>query len=268
MINVRRVTGSLMAVIFAGGCLVAALATAGARPHPQPPPVVRVSVARDGIHGPSVIRPGVTTFKASSSAGGTQSLQVARLKSGTTHDQIQGYMRSGDLKAVFSHVAAQGGIAHSGYVVGDSWTTRLVPGRYLYVDDEAGMAAPFAVRGAAQSAAVPSARGTVVLKSGGFALPKDFGNGAWRFVNQDGVAHELAFIRIDGRHTKAQALAAVKHDKHDGWLPPVGTLNALTQGQEAWHELSGLHGDFLLVDYVAVLQGAATGPVAQFHHFG
>ncbi len=101
------------------------------------PAKVAVSVDRSGIHAPSVVRPGVTTFTVSSRTGKTQTMQVARLNPGVTSAKIRRDLVAGNLAAIFREVSGGGGLSHIGRFTGRAWTTLLTPGNYLLVDDRA-----------------------------------------------------------------------------------------------------------------------------------
>jgi hypothetical protein len=237
-------------------------AAAGASPAPP----VRVTVDAGGIHAPVQLRPGLTTFQVTSDTAGVSSLQVARLNRGVSYRQVAHDARTG-LAAVFPDVTGKGGLSHIGLSAGRRWTTRLSPGRYLFVDDESNLFAPFVVRGPARHFHAPHDTGTVFYRPGGIELPKRFGDGTWRFVNRDKIAHAVGLVRISGKHSRAQALRAAATDHKLPWLTAAGTLNALGRGQQAWFTLHGLHGRYLLLDYLPMAQGAAPGPLVVFHRF-
>jgi hypothetical protein len=249
---------------------VAAAAVAGAPAVATAAPAshaVHVRVDAHGIHGPRTVPPGITTFSATVHTKATSSLAVARLRPGVTYRAIQRAAASGDLSEVFRRVTTQGGLAHLGPTTGHSWTTRLRRGRYIFVDDEAGMFAPFSVRGARTGAAAPRTDAAIRFTAGGIELPDGVGDGRWKVTNADTIARELGVIRIEGGHTPDEAIAAATSGTRPGWLTPVGTLNAVSPGQSAWYRLRHLHGDYLLIDYLPALQGAASGPLIVFHHF-
>jgi hypothetical protein len=252
----------MIAAVAAVATLAGAPAGAYAQPH-----TVRVRVDAHAIHAPRTIRPGLTTIAATVRTPGTSSLAVARLRPGVSIRAVRRAAAAGNLAEVFRRVTAQGGLAHIGPTTGHSWTTRLRPGRYVFVDDEAGLFAPLRVRGAARPAATPRRDGTVAFARAAIQLPHGFGDGTWKFVNHDTVARELGIIRIDGGHSPAEALAAATGGDRPDWLTPVGTLNAISPGQTAWYTVRGLHGDYLLLDYLPALQGAAPAPLVVFHHF-
>jgi hypothetical protein len=260
----RRVIAVAATMLLCLTAVVAAAASASTAA-----PVVHVRVDQAGIHAPPTLRPGVTTFAFSVKPGTDQSgsLQLVRLNPGVTYPQVVKYMTSGNLPEIFKTVSGNGGVSHSGIRAGVSWTASLKAGRYMLVDDEAHLIAPIVVQGTPRVNAAPQASGTVSLTSRGAVLPRSFGDGTWKFVNDDSISHEFALIEIKGGHSRAQALAALASGKHPAWLPPVGTLNALGPHEVAWYTLRGLRGDYLLNDYLPQIQGAAPRPIAIFHRF-
>lgn len=260
---------TLLSVAVAAAALTGAVCAAWAGAGSQAgPAVVSIAVDHTGIHAPTTIRPGVTTFEVSSSTTGkTQSILLARLNAGTTYSQIRQAMASGNPGAIFAHVTGEGGIAEAGPHNGGRWTVDVSAGSYLLVDDEAGLAAPLAVAGKKQSGASPAAKGTVTFAGGTFRLPRTFGDGTWRVTNRDRIQHELGLIAIPDGHTQAEVEHALATGRPPAWVKPAGTLNLVGPGQTVWFSLSQIHGLYLLVDYLPAMQGAAKAPVVQFRDF-
>jgi hypothetical protein len=245
-------------------CVAADLGSAAASVESR---IVGVHVNRSGIRAPKSIRPGVVTFRFTVARGTDESraLRLVRLNPGVSYEQIAKYMRAGDVPALLSHVTGYGGVSHSGIDIDREWTTRLSRGDYLLVDDEAGLASPLTVSGAPIAGHAPRARGTVALTRRGPALPKEFGDGTWRFVNRDSIAHEFALIKIVGHHSRSEVMKTVMSGKHPAWAPPVGTLNALGPNQAASFTFRHLHGTYLIEDWLPMLQGATSHPLASFY---
>jgi hypothetical protein len=187
-----------------------------------------------------------------------------RLNDGVTYDQIYGYLGNGDLASVFQHVTGKSGIAHSGPHNGGSWTATLTRGDYLFVDDEAGLVAPFQVSGPRTRTPRPDDSGTVKFENGTFRLPANFGDGRWRFHNGDTLQHGLGLVHVAPGHPRAEVSAAIANHQTPDWVEPQGTLNILGSGESAWLTLRDMHGLYVLVDYLPMIQGAASGPVVQF----
>jgi hypothetical protein len=231
-------------------------------------PVVRVTVTSTAINGPTRLRPGITTFHTTSTHPGTDSLAVVRLDRGTTYPQIFRYLVAGNIRAVFAHVSGKGGIAHGGPHNRHEWTANLTFGRYLFVDDEANLVAPFRVAGPRQHAPRPDAKGTIVFPRGGgkFRLPACFGSGTWRLYNKDTIHHELGFLHITGGHSRADVLRAINHGRQPSWVRPVGTVNLIGTGESAWVTLRHISGLYLIADYLPAFQGLANGPIIRFRY--
>ncbi|MEA2169714.1 MAG: hypothetical protein QOF76_3014 [Solirubrobacteraceae bacterium] len=239
-------------------------APAGAR---SPIPEVNVTVDRAGVHAPREIPPGITRFTTVSHTGGIQSLLIARLNPGVSYGQLQKYMSKGDFPSVFKNVTGKGGISHAGTHTDHGWTTDLTPGRYILVDDENGGAAPIRVRGVRGEAKAPHAKGAVRFRNGRFHLPRGFGDGTWKIVNRDSLAHEIGFVHVAPGHSRAEVLAAVRSGKHPAWTRPDATYNVLGSGQAQWVTLRHLRGLYAVMDYLPMLQGAADAPVVAFRRF-
>jgi hypothetical protein len=234
---------------------------------PLAPPLIDVHVEGHSIQAPATLRPGVTTFRYITHArSGVGSLQIARLDPGVTYAQVGRELQRGNLSDVFRLVAGQGGVSHTGKAAGSSWTTRLRAGNYLLVDDETQAVVPLRVRGRTRAAAAPPVTAVARFTTHGLRIPRGLDAGTWQVVNGDRIAHELALIKIHGGHTEREALAALD-GRPPAWLTPEATLNNVGPGQSAWYRLHDLHGDYLLVDYLPMFQGAAQGPIGVFHHF-
>jgi hypothetical protein len=254
-------SSTIMAAAFA---LVVPATTASASAQPSTSATVEITVDGAGIHAPQTLPPGVTTFHTSSTVPGVDSMAAVRLNDGVSYDRIYGYLRDGDLASVFQHVTGEGGIAHSGPHNGGRWTTTLTRGDYLFVDDEAGLVAPFQVRGPRTHAKRPDDSGTVKFENGTFRLPADFGDGTWRFKNGDTLQHGLGLVHVAPGHSRAEVSAAIANHETPDWVEPQGTLNILGSGESAWLTIRDLHGLYVVVDYLPAIQGAASGPVVQF----
>jgi hypothetical protein len=241
-----------------------ALAVPSQAATPADPPVVYITVDDAGIHAPDTLQPGVTTIHSTSTLDGTDSMAAVRLNDGVSYDEIFGYLAVGDLGSVFQHVSGKGGIAHGGPTNGSSWTTTLTAGNYLWADDEHGLAVPFQVTGTPQRARPPAVTGTVHFSDGGFRLPAGFGNGTWRLHNGDTIQHEIGLVHIDPGHSRDEVMAAILSGNHPTWAQPQGTVNAIGSGDNAWVTFSNLHGMYVAMDYLPMLQGVGDQPVVQF----
>ncbi|MEY2422184.1 MAG: hypothetical protein QOI95_2251 [Acidimicrobiaceae bacterium] len=264
--SIKRLTALSAAFALTAGALLGLAERSDAKTNPAPP-VVEVTVDAQAIHGPGSLPAGVTTFHTVSTHPGTDSLAVVRLDDDVTYDQIFGYLAVGDLGSVFQHVAGKGGVAHGGPHNGSAWTTELTPGNYLFADDEVNLVAPFEVTGDRQPAKKPSDDGKVIFEHGTFKLPKKFGSGTWELVNHDNIQHELGLLEIAPGHTQAEVEQAVANGDEPPFVTAVGTINAIGPGQSAWVTLSDIHGFYVIGDWLPMFQGAAPGPVVQFHTF-
>ena len=227
---------------------------------------VQITVDADGVHGPGLLSPGVTHFHTSSSLPGTDSIAVVRLNDGVSYDEIFGYLSVGDLGSVFQHVTGKSGLAHAGVHNGGEWTSILTAGNYLYVDDEHGLVAPFQVAGARTKTPRPADRGAVEFINGTFRIPSTFGDGTWRFHNGDTMQHGLGFVYVEPGHSDSEIFAAVANGDHPSWMRADGTLNILGPGETAWLSLHDMHGTYVALDYLPMIQGATDQPVAQIIH--
>jgi hypothetical protein len=229
-------------------------------------PVVEVTVDSTHITAPSVLSPGFTTFRTTSTHPGTDSLAVVRLHRGVTYAQIFRYARHGNLAAVFRHVTGKGGIAHGGLHNGRSWTTNLHRGRHLFVDDEANLFAKFRVAGQRHRAPRPQTDGTISFQNGTFTFPRPFHDGTWLLRNDDTIQHEIGLVRIHGGHTRADVRHVLAVGAHPSWLEPQATVNLVGPHRKAWVHLRELQGFYVFLDYLPMYQGVADGPVARFAH--
>ncbi|MGX1273231.1 hypothetical protein [Streptomyces phaeoluteigriseus] len=204
----------------------------------------------DGLTAPTTTRPGLTTFRASTTQAGKGWIGLARLTDGADWDDFLGALSRAlsntpsevpqGAKDLDATAALLGGLVIQPGLPG-SFTQRLAPGRYLLFDYlAAGDAQPryrwLTVSGSAvDQGLAPTA--TIVSRNVPGVGPRFEVRGALRagrplrYVNEiPGQVNELLFVKIEQGTTEADLKAYFDAMPDDGTFPPDSPFRSASLG--------------------------------------